>query len=67
MTGALILLFISLALLFGATKITIFSWFTSVLFYISGLIFWVKYKEKKMITTTFFKETFKKNSFKKRF
>ncbi|MEB9469492.1 hypothetical protein P4J10_23145 [Bacillus cereus] len=59
MTGALILLFISLALLFGATKITIFSWFTSVLFYISGLIFGLSIK-KKDDNNNVFKETLKK-------
>lgn len=59
MTGALILLFISLALLFGATKITIFSWFTSVLFYISGLIFGLSIR-KKDDNSNVFKETFKK-------
>ncbi|PED16381.1 hypothetical protein CON01_00595 [Bacillus thuringiensis] len=59
MTGALILLFISLALLFGATKITIFSWFTSVLFYISGLIFGLSIR-KKDDNSNVFKETLKK-------
>ncbi|MDO6628789.1 hypothetical protein [Bacillus thuringiensis] len=59
MTGALILLFISLALLFGATKITIFSWFTSVLFYISGLIFGLSIRRKDD-NSSVFKETLKK-------
>ncbi|WP_170954450.1 hypothetical protein [Bacillus thuringiensis] len=56
MTGALILLFISLALLFGATKITIFSWFTSVLFYISGLVLGLSMR-KKDDNNNVFKET----------